>query len=252
MTQLQLFGGDWTEEKLKRIKKYLSAYTTALKNQPFRTAYIDAFAGTGYRQRKQAEHPTEHLFPEFVEQDTQNFLQGSAQIALQTQPRFDKYIFIEQDVERYTELQKLKVDYPELAEDIILENKDCNVYLQELCLHRNWRNNRAVIFLDPFGMQVEWLTIEAIAETEAIDLWILFPLGVAVNRLLRRDGQIDDTLRRKLDTIFGTTQWFDAFYKTNREPTLFGEKESLIKAADFKQIGQYFVGRLKSIFCRCC
>ncbi|MDX1417453.1 MAG: hypothetical protein R3293_24830 [Candidatus Promineifilaceae bacterium] len=49
MAQLQLFGGDWTEEKLSRIKEYLGQYTTALKNQPFRTAYIDAFAGTGYR-----------------------------------------------------------------------------------------------------------------------------------------------------------------------------------------------------------
>ncbi|WP_375494674.1 hypothetical protein [uncultured Nostoc sp.] len=45
---------------------------------------------------------------------------------------------------------------------------------------KNWRSNRAVLFLDPFGMQIPWSTIEAIAHTEAIDLWYLFPLGVAM------------------------------------------------------------------------
>ncbi|WP_335164969.1 hypothetical protein [Nostoc sp.] len=29
-------------------------------------------------------------------------------------------------------------------------------------------------------MQIPWSTIEAIAHTEAIDLWYLFPLGVAM------------------------------------------------------------------------
>ncbi len=41
------FGGPWTKEKLAILNKYLDAYTTALKNQPFHLIYIDAFAGTG-------------------------------------------------------------------------------------------------------------------------------------------------------------------------------------------------------------
>jgi three-Cys-motif partner protein len=61
-------------------------------------------------------------------------------------------------------------------------------------------------------MEVEWSTIKAIASTKAIDLWLLFPLGVAVNRLLRCDGQIDESVKKKLDRFFGTTDWFDQFY----------------------------------------
>ncbi len=34
------FGGNWTEKKLERVRKYLSAYTTIMKKQPFRFAYI--------------------------------------------------------------------------------------------------------------------------------------------------------------------------------------------------------------------
>ena len=188
------------------------------------------------------------MLPEFVEPDSQEFLAGSAQIALQTEPRFNKYMFIEQDESRFLELRKLKEIYPDKAADIILVNADCNSYLQELCLNRNWRNNRAVLFLDPFGMQVEWSTIVAIADTQAIDLWILFPLGIAVNRLLRRDGQIDETLRKKLDLLFGTDDWFDAFYEKKTESTLFGEQENLQKVVTIEQVGQYFVSRLRTIF----
>lgn len=248
MDQRQLFGGDWTEEKLARIKKYLKAYTTALKKQPFRLAYIDAFAGTGYRQLNRERKPTELMFPEFMEEDAQSFLQGSAQIALQTEPRFSKYIFIEQDPGRFNELAKLKESYPAQATDIVLINADCNAYLRDLCSNRNWKNNRAVLFLDPFGMQVEWSTIEAIASTKAIDLWILFPLGVAVNRLLRRDGRIDETLRNKLNSLFGTTDWFDAFYETEISATLFGEEQRTKKVVNLEQIGRYFVSRLKTVF----
>ena len=89
----QNFGGDWTTEKLARVRKYLGAYTTIMSKQPFRFAYIDAFAGTGYRTLKRNESPEELMFPDIAEQDAQNFLDGSARIALQIQPRFHKYLY---------------------------------------------------------------------------------------------------------------------------------------------------------------
>ena len=49
------FGGPWTLRKLEVLAGYLQSYTTALKNKPtpknpFRKAFIDAFAGSGYRE----------------------------------------------------------------------------------------------------------------------------------------------------------------------------------------------------------
>jgi three-Cys-motif partner protein len=55
------WGGEWTKDKLERLRNYLRAYTTALKNQPFELIYIDVFAGTGYwapnasKQREEEE-----------------------------------------------------------------------------------------------------------------------------------------------------------------------------------------------------
>ncbi|HMF55559.1 MAG TPA: three-Cys-motif partner protein TcmP [Pyrinomonadaceae bacterium] len=244
----QSFGGDWTSEKLERVRKYLKAYTTVMNKQNFRFAYIDAFAGTGYRTLETSENDTNLLFPELAEQESQTFIDGSARIALEVQPRFSKYIFIECDPARFAELEQLKTEYPLIRDDIILVNSDANDYVKELCLKRDWRRRRAVLFLDPFGMQVTWDTIEAVAQTRAIDLWILFPLGVAVNRLIKKDGKISETWRRKLDAMFGATDWYEAFYRPKVVKGLFGEESSMEKVSDFDFIGQYFVKRLKSLF----
>ncbi len=108
----QTFGGDWTEEKLNRVSKYLKAYSTIMKEYNFTYAYIDAFAGTGYRTLKDEEEPNTLLLPELVEQESKKFLDGSARIALQIKPEFKKYIFIEQDENKVNELEKLKIDFP--------------------------------------------------------------------------------------------------------------------------------------------
>ncbi len=254
MTQISHdFGGDWTDEKLERVRKYLVAYTTIMNKhkQRFRFAYVDAFAGTGYRTLKQNENPEELMFPEIAEQESQQFLDGSARIALRVKPRFHKYIFIENDEKRFQELEKLKVDFPELQSDISLEREDANSYLQKWCKNNDkknkWSRHRAVLFLDPYGMQVEWETIKAVAETQAIDLWLLFPLGVAVNRLLKRNGNIDLVIRESLNRLLGATDWYDAFYPPRKTLGLFGE-ETHIEKVGFNTIIQYFVGRLKTVF----
>jgi three-Cys-motif partner protein len=238
----------WTTEKLARIAKYLRAYSTIMTKQAFRFAYIDAFAGTSYRTQKSVEVQGELLFPEFAERETRRFLEGSARIALQVTPRFSKYIFIEKELTRCNELNKLKADFPDLANDIQIINADANSYLTDLCLNYSWKKNRAVLFLDPYGMEVEWSTIEAIASTQAIDLWLLFPLGVAVNRLLRRDDQIDESVKKKLDRFFGTTDWFDQFYQSKTKDSLFGTEKTIGKVVNFEGITRYFVKRLKSVF----
>ena len=94
-------------------------------------------------------------------------------------------------------------------------------------------------------MQVEWETIESIAHTQAIDLWILFPLGT-VNRLLKKDGNIQPTMKARLDSLFGESDWYDVFYPVALS-LLYEEQRE--KSGDiFATIGQYFIQRLEGIF----
>jgi len=78
----QRFGGDWTLIKLGILGEYLRAFTTALKNQPFRLVYIDAFAGTGRCKVNTSSGERE--------------VDGSARIALRVNPPFDQFVFIEE------------------------------------------------------------------------------------------------------------------------------------------------------------
>lgn len=246
------FGGDWTTEKLNRVHKYLNAYMRIFeRNERARylfPIYVDAFAGTGYRTASRRKPESADVFPEFANEDTQSFLKGSARIALEIQPPFQEYIFIEQDQTRYQELNNLKSEFPHLADRIRTINAEANAYLIDWCQVTNWQKRRAVVFLDPYGMQVEWRLIEAIANTKAIDLWLLFPLGIGVSRLLTKQTTPPEEWAQALTRIFGTEDWKNTFYHRKTALTLWGEKEEEVKATDFDEIGQFFVNRLKSVF----
>ncbi|MGC9259769.1 MAG: three-Cys-motif partner protein TcmP [Phycisphaerae bacterium] len=249
--QLQMFGGDWTEKKLTVLGRYLKAYTTALKNQPFQKTYIDAFAGTGYRELK-IDRASAPLFEELAEEGTQNFLDGSARIALQTVPRFDEYVFMEKSRKRVGELEKLKKDgaFSAIANSISIQQGESNELLRSRCAKPIWNQCRAVVFLDPFGMQVEWSTMEAIARTHAIDVWILFPLGMAVNRVLTSDFEkMPPAWASRLTTIFGCDEWRKLFYNHSEANPIFGGGDTRIKkSCTLEQIGNYYHHRLKTIF----
>jgi three-Cys-motif partner protein len=252
------FGGEWTSTKLAVLAKYLTAYLDALKNQRFVTAYIDAFAGTGYRtmrREREEDAPGDLLFPDLATDEPQQLLDGSARLALKARgsglehakPRFQRFIFIERSAERCRQLEGLKAEFPELANDIRVVQGDANAEIQQRCAKR-WSGRRAVLFLDPYGMQVEWSTIEAIAKTKAIDLWLLFPLGIGVSRLLTRSGEIPKGWRMRLDKLLGTTTWYDEFYKVEHEAELFGNDEKRVVKATNETIARYFNRRLKTIF----
>jgi three-Cys-motif partner protein len=247
--QAHHFGGDWTDEKLAVIADYLASYTTALKDKPFTKGYVDAFAGTGYRfaRRDEAGDLQAPLFPDLAEKEPQALLDGSARMALKTEPRFDRYVFIERSAERCAQLEALKLEFPGLASNIHVRHGDANVEIQDLCA-KDWRSHRAVLFLDPYGMQVDWTTVESIAATQAIDLWLLFPLGIGVNRLLTRSGEIPAAWRRRLDTLLGTEDWYDEFYRVESAPSLFTAPEDRLVKATTETIGRYFNERLRSVF----
>src|SRR5215475_2782456 len=139
-TQQQQFGGPWTQDKLDRLQKYLREYTKIFKRNPrasyFEITYLDAFAGTGYMAVP--EMPLLGELPEGVEE----YQKGSVRRALEVDPHFDHYIFVERDKKRFEELQQIKTDFPD--RDIILKNEDANSFLRDWCKNLNTRKNRAV------------------------------------------------------------------------------------------------------------
>lgn len=241
----QPWGGPWTEEKLERVRQYLGLYTTALKNQSFSLLYIDAFAGSGIRS---LEHSTDNTLFEFEGMD--QFVRGSARMALEVQPNFDRYVFIEKGRSNFRTLQaNLRADYPDMADKMEFRNQDANLAVKEICVTTNWRSTRAVAFLDPYGMQVEWSTLEAIAATQRIDMWYLFPSHMGVARTVTHDPNIPPKFRAALNRIYGTSDWEDFFYKTSAQQDLFsaeGPRKQRVLSTDSIEV--YTRKRLETIF----
>ncbi len=254
---LQCFGSHWTENKLSRVGEYFERYNVALKNQPFSREYIDAFAGTSYREVRDEGGGGGLMFPGLVEPEVQQFLDGSARRALKVEPGFHRFTFIEKDPRKVGELHKLREEFPD--KPIRIECGDANEWVQSICRER-WDYRRAVLFLDPFGMQVSWQTLEAVARTKCIDVWLLFPLGVAISRLLRRDGDIDEAVCLRLDFVFGDRSWRETFYRAEAPVRPSAVQRSLFDPAgeapeseypwkaDFSVIEAYFKARLRTIF----
>lgn len=202
-----LFGGNWTKTKLDIIERYLNAYTTALKSQRFKLMYIDAFAGTG-----QVEIPKD-------DEEGRELLRGSVQRALAVRDKaFDHLVLIEKDEAQYRELLTLKREHP--GRQIQILNEDANLVLRDL--GKDWRNWRGVLFLDPFGTQVDWTTIQSICRTNALDTWVLFPVST-IQRILPRSRKPDEISPKwvsRLDRIYGGDGWRDLYSLSEQLPLL--------------------------------
>jgi three-Cys-motif partner protein len=203
------FGGAWTQEKLERLSKYLSAYMKIFKGHErarwFTTYYVDAFAGTGFRSDSRIDDGPAF----FKDEEAAEFQRGSTCIALEAVPPFDRYLFVDRKPDNIEALSELKNQYPDRNVNLICD--DANHFIPNWCRETNWERNRAVVFLDPYGTQVDWVTIESIAATRAVDLWLLFPLGQAVNRMLTRH-EPNASWANRLDRLFGTETWRSEFY----------------------------------------
>ena len=241
----QHFGSAHTEKKLQLVAHYLERFTTALKNQPFEKLYIDAFAGTGAWSSRDKQHDSEL---DLVDLNT--VAEGSALRALRVDPPFDRYIFVEMSPRKSSALRRLAEEFPALKGRVEILTKDANEALQQLCQRTDWRKSRAVVFLDPFGFQVEWGTVEALGRTGAVDLWYLVPTGIGINRQITRDGRILAEGGAKIDAMLGTTEWRSRLIKTETTPVdLFGESQTRsIKAGGIDEIAKLVLERLAGIF----
>lgn len=172
------------------------------------------------------------------------YLKGSPRVALDLKNPFDRYIFIEKDSKRLAELQAMKKEYGE-SRNIDIRAGDANEALLELLRGGfSKRTHRAYIFLDPFGIQVPWSTIEALAATRAIEVMINFPMGMAIRRMMPKRGNVPAGWSISLDTFFGSPEWRQHAY--TGEVDLVGDA---IKREDSEaRLLEWYRGRLKAAF----
>ena len=234
------FGGAWTEEKLTILDGYLDFYTTALKNRPFQLVYIDAFAGDGkihLGSRSDAD-------PDAC--DRTAFIAGSAERALLVGNRpFDRFVFVESDSERSKRLEDLRQRHRDRAIDVV--TADSNEFLGQLrqTQYGNWRG---VLFVDPFGTQLDWATIESVAKLERLDMWLLFPAS-AIGRMLplsQIPGDVTPAWEACLNRVYGGESWRQ-LYRHDPQVSLFGDS-TLVRAQGTDGLLRIYKDQLRKTF----
>ena len=223
--------GSWSVYKLNLLRKYLEAYVTVLRNQSWCKGYeyIDGFAGTGKPKTR----------------DEQQYVDGSPRVALELSNSFTKYHFIESSNWRIDKLKRLRKEFS--SQQIEVYPGDCNDVLRRKIVPTLPMKSfkRALAFLDPFGMELEWSTLEEVARIETIEVFLNFSV-MAINRnvRLRRKEDISHAVREQMDRFWGT-EWEAELYEEQQK--LFGPETVRIKQSG-KELGERFQNRLKEIF----
>ncbi len=208
----------------------------------FDTIYIDAFAGSGEVPLTSPESNSL-----FEEEDQREVIVGSAVRAMSVEPPFTNYIFIDKREACLSSLAS-KVSSSPNIERVSFKRGDANKEVQKICLNTHWKSKRGVVFLDPFGNQVDWETVEIIARTEALDMWYLFPAGGGVFRQIGKDGGVHHTHGPSLDRMFGTPDWRQAFVKRAEKADLFSPQETQEKLVTPESAATYMMDRMRQIF----
>lgn len=227
----QRFGAVHTQIKLGALANYLPSYTTALSQSGFTLHYVDAFAGTGKCTISMGGR--EKTIP------------GSAWLALACQPKFHKLAFIEKVPSKAKQLSELLKEFP--GRETVVQVGDANELLPAY-LSTLGPGDRAVVNLDPFGMDVHWSTLATIAASQIADVWYLFPLSSFYRQAARDSRAIDKSKAAALTRLCGPHDWRTELYAPSKQRDLFSGDSADERSADAYRMADWFTDCLKRTF----
>lgn len=226
--------GQWSISKLEMLSEYAHAYSTIMQAQK-RTwlkayYYIDGFAGPGIA-----------LYED--DQEVTGFLSGSPVRALACDPKFDHLWFVDRSRARSALLQETINRLGE-GERATVRTGDSNIEIQSIVSNLG-RQERALAFLDPYGLQVEWSTIRALAESGIVDVFINFS-SMGIIRNLRREGGPSDDARAIFRTVLADSSWIDDLYVP--QGSLFGDPVAQRGVLATAQVAEHYASDLRGVF----
>lgn len=184
-------SGPWTREKLTYLRKYATAFMTAMapkkrQGKWDQMVYIDLLAGPGRG----------------IDADTGEEFDGSPLIALGVQPPFDRLFFGDINPKH---IEALRRRIP--AEDVQrvdLQVGDCNALAKDVIAELSSRT-LGLAFVDPEGFEATFKTFQSFA-MRRIDILFLFPSGIGITRNLRIFAKQP---KSPMDDLWGGKEWRD-------------------------------------------
>ena len=225
----------WSRDKLELLSKYLHAYSVIMRKEKETWLrayhYVDAFASTG----------------QYADPDSQSYVDGSPLVALRCQPPFDEFWFVELSASRLERLrQRVEAECPGCYSHFL--QGDANAVLRDQIAPKiTWPSRqRGLIFLDPYGLEVEFETIRQLARTRTFDLFVNFSV-MGIIRNLERQQFPDEHTVQMLARVMGDAEWVRDTYAT--QPDLFGaEERSFRPRLGYEQVAGQYIDGVKGLF----
>lgn len=219
--------GYWSEIKLDIIRKYATAYSTIMNKQSFIRghAYIDGFAGAGTH----------------ISKTTKEFVAGSPRNALNVEPPFTSYHFIDLNSGKVDLLRDMSSEF----QNVNVYEGDCNpILLEQILPHVEYNDyQRALCVLDPYGLHLNWEVMYTAGQMKTIEIFLNFPvMDMNMNVLHRNQRKVDQTQIARMDAFWGDGSWRDAAY--SKTPGLFDDIE---EKTSNDAVAHAFKKRLKDV-----
>ncbi len=196
--------GYWSEVKIAILAEYAKFYNQILRSNRLHSVYIDGFAGAGYHKAKGSDR----------------IIEGSPARALGVEPAFGEYHFVDMNPARVGALAGLGGG----RENIHVYEGDCNeILIQHVFPQIRWENyQRALCILDPYGLHLDWHVIKAAADTQAIEIFLNFPvMDMQMNVFWSNPDRVTEENRGRMTRFWGDESWREAAYTPVQG--LFGE-----------------------------
>jgi three-Cys-motif partner protein len=175
----------WSKDKHYPLAYYLDMFSGAFKSRKY-LYYIDLFSGPGI----------------CIVKESGEELPGSPIIALEK--CFNKYIFAERDEKSFSILKKrCNEKFPNKC--VVLHNGDCNLIISEIIdtIPKD-PYSIGIAFIDPFGTNIDFSTIQKLSNTRNLDLIINFSAGMGVKRNMNSNFELNNL---KLGNFLGDDRW---------------------------------------------
>lgn len=229
---IQEFGDIRTVEKLDIVEGYVQLYIRVLSGGSFRPQkhYIDAFAGEG----------------DFRLGDTDEPVSGSVKRIGKLE--FENFHFIEKDKRKCDRLAKV-VDNLGIKSKTHIYPGDANEELPKI-INRLESKDRALVFIDPFGMQLKWDTLEQISRVKYCDIVYLFPCNSILRAApIKSKGILLEDMKEATCDCLGMSEQeiTTAFYSESRQPDLL-DGSVLERNVNYDKVERLVLSRLKGLF----
>ena len=200
--------GYWSEVKLAILEEYAKPYNLILRSQKpkLHPIYIDGFAGAGRHKAKGSDR----------------MIEGSPTRALSVDPPFDFLHFVDIDGARVAELKRISTG----RSNVSVHHGDCNeVLTKEVFPNIRYADfQRGLCILDPYGLHLNWETIQMAGKSNVIEIFLNFPvMDMNMNVFWHNPERVQNLQRERMTKFWGDESWEKAAYQTTQG--LFGEMQ---------------------------